>query len=271
MPFFRSLVEMAAIARAPRVQDFGARVQGAAPVGGDDDGVLDADAAVPGEVHAGLDGDDVAGGERSSRRSRATRGASWISRPTPWPVPCTNASPQPAVVDDVAARRVDVRARRRPAAHRGTPGRLALEHDVEHPALASAPGSPTHDRAGHVGAVAVDEAPKSMHHELARARCGAIAGRWWGLAPFGPDADDRLEAGAVGAPAGASRCRARARTPPRWARRPAGARRAASASSAMRAARPRCGRPRRRPSPGAAPRPGPRSATSSAPGNHSSA
>ena len=84
MPFFRSLVET--VMHEDRfLRCVGQR---AAAVGGDDHGVLDADAAVLGKVDAGLDGHDVAGGERSSRPSRPPAGASWISRPTPWPVPC---------------------------------------------------------------------------------------------------------------------------------------------------------------------------------------
>ena len=45
---------------AHSTRSLGVRVRGSAPVGGDDDGVLDAHAADAGEVHAGLDGDDVA-------------------------------------------------------------------------------------------------------------------------------------------------------------------------------------------------------------------
>src|SRR5262249_38134600 len=35
-------------------------------------------------------------GSKVSRALAATLGASWISSPTPWPVPCTNDSPHPA-------------------------------------------------------------------------------------------------------------------------------------------------------------------------------
>ena len=105
-----------------RSASLGVSVSGAAPVGGDDDGVLDADATVLGEVDARLDGDDVAGGERSIGR-RGHPGSSWMSRPTPWPVPWTKASPQPASAITAAAGRVDVAGGdARP--HRGDAGRL---------------------------------------------------------------------------------------------------------------------------------------------------
>src|SRR3984885_7089990 len=59
MPFFRSLVETA-------MDVLCESGQGACAVLGYDEGVLNADAAVPGNVHAGLDRDDEAGGEDSS-------------------------------------------------------------------------------------------------------------------------------------------------------------------------------------------------------------
>ncbi len=137
----------------------GRQRQGPATVGGDHHRVFDADAAVLGEVHTRLDGDDRAGGERSSTVA-ATRGSSWISRPTPWPVLCENASPQPAssMMSRQAwstARHVDTRRpppRRRPAGWR--PPRRAC-------GPAWPVGSPDHERAGHVGAVAVDDGRRS--------------------------------------------------------------------------------------------------------------
>src|SRR6516165_6436860 len=59
MPFFRSLVETA-------MDVLCEAGQGAGAVLGHDEGVLDTDAAVPGNVDTGLDGHDEAGGEDSS-------------------------------------------------------------------------------------------------------------------------------------------------------------------------------------------------------------
>src|SRR5271166_2960627 len=59
MPFFRSLVETAMDVLCESGQWAGA-------VLGHDQGVLDTDTSVPGEVDTGLDGDDEAGGEDSS-------------------------------------------------------------------------------------------------------------------------------------------------------------------------------------------------------------
>src|SRR3546814_4506199 len=69
MPRLRSLVETAAIVGTFDLQgsrDDGRTREAAAPGGRDHDGVLDADPADAGEVHAGLDGDDVAVGQASS-------------------------------------------------------------------------------------------------------------------------------------------------------------------------------------------------------------
>ena len=57
------------------------------PVLGDDDQVLDADAELSRHVDAGLDGDDLAGGEGVLGGAARALGFSWISRPTPWPRP----------------------------------------------------------------------------------------------------------------------------------------------------------------------------------------
>lgn len=53
---------------------------------GDVDDVLDAHAADARVVEAGFDGDDLAGAEEVGERG-LIRGASWMSRPRPWPVP----------------------------------------------------------------------------------------------------------------------------------------------------------------------------------------
>src|SRR5580700_8904408 len=59
MPFLRSLVETA-------MKILCEAGQGAGAVLGDDQSVLDTDAAVPGKVDTGLNGDDEAGSEDSS-------------------------------------------------------------------------------------------------------------------------------------------------------------------------------------------------------------
>src|SRR4029453_4073300 len=76
MPFFRSLVVVAAIGSAPgggtglRGGFLRRPRQGAATGGGDHDRVLDADSTVLGEVDAGLDGDDLAVCQPTSRGGR---------------------------------------------------------------------------------------------------------------------------------------------------------------------------------------------------------
>src|SRR6516162_3431120 len=59
MPFFKSLVETAMDVLRESGQCAGA-------VFGDHQSVLDADAAMPGNINTGLDGDDESGGEDSS-------------------------------------------------------------------------------------------------------------------------------------------------------------------------------------------------------------
>ena len=71
--------------------------------------------------------------------------------------------------------------------YRGPPRLLARAHDVVHPARLGA-GVADADRAGHVGAVAVDDATEVDDHELVAARCARSYGRAWGFDPFGPEA-----------------------------------------------------------------------------------
>src|SRR6202035_3034950 len=95
MPFFRSLVEMltGVLGLAPRDDErLGGFGEGVGAVGGDDHGVLDADTTDAGEVDARFDRDDGSG-IQGTRRGSSDSGASWISRPTPWPGPCTTWSP----------------------------------------------------------------------------------------------------------------------------------------------------------------------------------
>src|SRR5580698_8557448 len=67
MPFFRSLVETA-------MNVLCESGQGAGAVLGHHESVLDTDAAVPGNIDTGLDGDDEAGGEDSSAQLTDRRG-----------------------------------------------------------------------------------------------------------------------------------------------------------------------------------------------------
>src|ERR1700733_14155754 len=67
MPFLRSLVETA-------MNVLCESGQGACTVLGDDEGVLDTDATVPGNIDTGLDGDDEAGSEDSSAQLAHRRG-----------------------------------------------------------------------------------------------------------------------------------------------------------------------------------------------------
>src|SRR5207302_2938912 len=70
-----------------------------------------------------------------------TRGASWISRPTPWPVPCTNESAHPAPAITVRQASSTVLPAT-PAATAATPARwLSATTSTLRPALSG--GSPT--------------------------------------------------------------------------------------------------------------------------------
>ena len=268
MPFFRSLVVMV----MAMTRSFGCVGEAAAAVGGDDDRVLDADAAVLGKVDARLDGDDVAGGERSSRTVGDTRGASWMSRPTPWPVPWRNASPQPAVGDDRRGRRAstsgagDAGARPRPPRPPGLSATTSSMRCLGRRRLADARPCGSCPSSSRRPGRRSRARPGRPSRDAAVGRAGG--GAW---PRSGPTADDRLEATVpLGARAGASRCRARGRTRPRSGRRAAGAgprpgrASAMAAAASMRATSP-ASLTRRR----ASTRPS--VATSSASGNHSSA
>ena len=145
MPFLKSLVVIGhgGFVRGPFGRGgLGVRVSGRQPSAVTTTVSSIADAAVLGEVHARLDGDHVAGGERSSRTSGATRGASWMSRPTPWPVPWVKASPQPA--SSMTSRQAaSTSLAATPARTAATPGGLRLDDDVEHPLLGRPRARPT--------------------------------------------------------------------------------------------------------------------------------
>ena len=63
---------------------------------GDDDEILDPHAADARQVDARLDGDDVARRPAGVSAVRASRGASWVTSPTPCPRPWPKCSPWPA-------------------------------------------------------------------------------------------------------------------------------------------------------------------------------
>ena len=243
MPFFRSLVEMAmATSRGPigsagvgSVQDRVLRCvgEGAAPVVGDDDGVLDADAAVLGKVDARLDGDDVAGGERSSRTCAATRGPRGSRGRRRGRCRGGRRRPSRPPSMTLAAGRVDVRPPT-PGRHRGARRRPGLGDDVEHPLLGRrrlADARPCGScRSSSRRRWRRSRGPRGRPRRCAARPGGGGAWRRWG---------PRRRSSRTRCPrrrAGASRCRARGRTRPRSARRPAAARTRPSAASAMRAA-----------------------------------
>src|SRR5690606_30951026 len=133
MPVFRSWVVVAAMrARAPgacRGLDggiLGRQRQRAAALGGDHDRVLDADATVLGEVDAGLDGDDVAVGQVTSRGGRDPRRLVDVEAHAV-PGAVQEGVLPPGVAQDRPARLVDLRCRD-PRSHGGHAGRLRCPH-----------------------------------------------------------------------------------------------------------------------------------------------
>ena len=109
-----------------------------------------------------------------------------MSRPTPWPVPCRKASPQPAssMTSRHAGRPPWLR---RPARDGRDPGRLGGGHHLEHPLLGGA--RPRRWRW-------CGSCPSSSRRPGPRSRARRGRPRWirrgpgraWGLAAFGPDA-----------------------------------------------------------------------------------
>ena len=109
----------------------------------------------PGQVDPGPIVTGVPAATRSREPDRS-RGASWISRPMPWPVGWERV-PEPGLVDRLAAGPVDLAGRHpggsTPAWPPGPADQLVQ--------VALALGGPAdHQRAGHVGTVAVDPGPE---------------------------------------------------------------------------------------------------------------
>ena len=204
MPFFRSLVETAGMEG-----DLGVRTWGHRSAGGTPSGVTTTVSSTrtppcPGRY---TPGSTVTTWPAASVASEvpSTPGASWMSRPTPCPVPCTKASPQPA--SSITARQAaSTPATGAPARHRSHPGRLGGGDDLEHAALRPVEGTDPADGdgAGHVRVVAVDEGAEVDDHEVAAldpARAGLVVG----AGAVGTGGDDGVEADVVGPPGCASR------------------------------------------------------------------
>ena len=257
MPFLRSLVVMAGMpVSAPAVGQtavvLGVEVSGRQPSAVTTRVSSTRTPPWVGQVHTRLDGDDDAGGERSIGGGRHPRGLVDLEAHAVAGAVQEGVAPA-GVVDDVAAGRVDRRRRPRPAPTASTPACWAAVTTSSMRAWVG-DGLAHHDGAGHVRAVAVDQRAEVEHHEVALddapGRRAVV-----GLGPVRPGGHDRLERVAPGARAGGSRSRARGRTPARSARS-SQPRRARWPAPGRRWRRPpRCGPPRRRPSPGAGRRP----------------
>ena len=125
-------------------QSFGDAGERTAPVVGDHDRVLDADATVFGEVDPGLDGDDVAGLRgRTSRLPTRPWGPRGSRGPTPCPVPCSEGVAPPRLGRSPSDRPRRPPGAATPAADGSTPGGLGLGHDVDHAVAARRSSSPT--------------------------------------------------------------------------------------------------------------------------------
>ena len=203
MPFFRSLVEMLtgggsqhAGSQNEFLREFG---EGVGAVGGDDHGVLDADAAHAGEVHAGLDGHDANRAPSVPRALAATRGSSWISRPD------AVAGPVHERVAPTGGARSRRDRRGRPSAQ-STPARTAsrparwLSRTTSQTCRASGPGSPTLTVRVMSEQYPSTMQPKSMTTSSPGSTRRSL-GRACGFAAVRAGRDDRVEAVAARAPA----------------------------------------------------------------------
>ena len=204
-----------------------------------------------GEIHTGLDGDDVTGCERSSRRPRDPRVLVDLEADAVAGAVGERVGPTGLADDDRQASSTALVSV--PAATAATPAACAAV-TTSSIRRCVAEGSPMQNGAGHVGAVAVDQRAEVDDHEVALLDPAVRAGgAVVGLGAVRPGGDDRLERRCPRRRGAGSRCRARARSRSRSDARTAGA--ACSGAPRWRSwRRPRCGRPRRRPSPGAAPR-----------------
>src|SRR5215469_3830142 len=147
MPFFRSLVETA-------MDVLCESGQGAGAVIGHDQGVLDTDATVPGHVHAGLHGDDEAGGEDSSAQLGHRGGLVDIEADAVARAVLEAVGP-PGVGDDPSAGVVDLLGADA-GAHRRRAGGLRRAHHLEDARQLALGVLADAERARHVGAVPLE-------------------------------------------------------------------------------------------------------------------
>ena len=158
--------------------------EGAAAVLGDEHRVLDPDAAEPGTVDAGLHGHHVPDLESRPWRPATANGSSWMSRPTPWPVPWVKSARPAGLGDQVAAGRVDG-----VGGDAGPDGRTpAAWAAVTTSSSRRCVGArlPDDERAGHVGVVAVDQRAEVDDDEIALDDRGAGRGGGGAWPTFGP-------------------------------------------------------------------------------------
>ena len=140
MPFFRSLVVIAGMVGASGPQILGQsdrrvlrRVgEGLAPVRGDDARCPRCARHRAGKVHAGLDGDDVAGRQQGIDRRSRHAGCLVDLEADAVAGACTNASPHPASAMTLRGTRRRRRGTPTPAATAATPAALRRGHDFEH-------------------------------------------------------------------------------------------------------------------------------------------
>src|ERR1700683_581869 len=188
MPFFRSLVETA----MDVLREAG---QGAGRVLGHDQGVLHADAAVPGDIDTGLDGDDEAGGEDSSAQLGHGRGLVDVEA-DPVARPVLEAVGPAGVGDDLAAHVVHLLGADAGTDRPGAGG-LGRAHDLED-AGQLAFGVLTHaERPRHVRAVAL-EGGAEVDDDGVAGIDGPSAGVVVRLGRVLPRSHDGVEGGALG-------------------------------------------------------------------------
>src|SRR3974390_338416 len=146
MPFFRSLVETA-------MDVLCESGQGAGTVIGHDQGVLDADPAVPGDVHARLHGDDESGGEDSSAQLGHRRGLVNVEADTVAGAVLEAVGP-PGVADDPTAHVAHLLCADT-GRHRRRAGGLRRAHHLEDARQLALGVLADTERAGQVGAIAL--------------------------------------------------------------------------------------------------------------------
>src|SRR5580658_4990817 len=188
MPFFRSLVETA-------MDVLCESGQGAGAVLGHHQSVLDTDAAVPGNIDTGLDGDDEAGSEDSSAQLTDRRCLVDIE-PDAVPRAVLETLRPAGIGDDPAANVIDLLGRDA-GPHGGGPGRLGRLDDVEDAGQLAFRLGVDAEGPGHVGAVALERGAEVDDHRVSPVDApGARVVVRLGRVLAG--GDDRLEGRALG-------------------------------------------------------------------------